>query len=348
MSKKGIILGYLIFAVIVIVLYFSFQTSSLDVSVIEGQDLEEITILVEKGEGLKEIGQKLKDQGLINNIKIFEFYAFLSRAKNEFWPGEYKVEIGMGLKDLVKALISLPLAQEREVTFIEGWTNKEVEEFLKKQEIISEEEFLLALNTVSQDQEVLDKYEFLSEAVEKSSKEAMLQGFLFPDTYRFYKETTAEAIIKKMLKNFDKKIDIELRQKAEQSGRSIFEIVTLASLIEKEAALDQDRRLVADVFWKRLEIGWALESCATINYILGYPKVRLSIEDTRIPSPYNTYLNAGLPPGPINNPSLSSIKAAIDPLKNDYCCFLSTEEGEMIFSKTVEEHNRNKSIYLIP
>ncbi|MBU4369528.1 endolytic transglycosylase MltG [Patescibacteria group bacterium] len=346
MSKKRIILGYLIFAVIVIILYFSFQNFSPGVSVIDEQDVEAITILVEKGEGLKEIGQKLKDQGLIKNIKTFEIYAFLSRAKNKFWPGEYKVEIGMGLKDLVKSLISSPLAQEKEVTFIEGWTNKEVEKFLKKQEIISEEEFLLALNTISQNQEILDKYEFLSEAVEKSSKEAMLQGYLFPDTYRFYKETTAEAIIKKTLENFDEKIGIELRQRAEQAGRNIFEIVTMASLIEKEAALDQDRRLIADIFWKRLKVGWALESCATINYILGVPKARLSFEDTRIPSPYNTYLNAGLPPGPINNPGLSSIKAALDPLENDYCCFLSTDQGEMIFSQTIEEHNRNKNLYL--
>ena len=346
MSKKGIILGYLVFAVIVIILYFSFQNSSPGVSIIDGEDIEVITVLVEKGEGLKEIGQKLKDQGLIDNIKTFELYAFLSRAKNKFWPGEYKVEIGTGLKDLVRALISQPLAQEREMTFIEGWTNKEIEEFLKEQEIISKEEFLLALNTVSQDQEILDKYEFLSEAAEKSSEEAMLQGFLFPDTYRFYEETTAEAIIKKMLNNFDEKLGSELRQKAEQAGRNVFEIVTMASLIEKEAALDQDRRLIADIFWKRLKVGWALESCATINYILGDPKARLSFEDTRIPSPYNTYLNAGLPPGPINNPSLSSIRAALNPLENDYCCFLSTDQGEMIFSQTVEEHNRNKSIYL--
>ncbi len=346
MSQKGIILGYLIFAVIVIVLYFSFQNSSPNVSVIDRQDIEVTTILVEKGEGLKEIGQKLKDQGLINNVKTFELYSFLSRAKNKFWPGEYKVEMGMGLKDLIRALISSPLAQEREITFIEGWTNKEIEEFLKEQEIISKEEFLLALNTISQNQEILDKYEFLSEAVERSSKEAMLQGFLFPDTYRFYKETTAEAIIKRMLENFDEKIGVGLRLKAEQAGRSIFEVVTMASLIEKEAALDQDRRLIADIFWKRLEVGWALESCATINYILGDPKARLSFEDTRIPSPYNTYLNAGLPPAPINNPSLSSIKATLSPLENDYCCFLSTDQGEMIFSQTVEEHNRNKSFYL--
>ena len=252
----------------------------------------------------------------------------------------------MGFKDLVRALISQPLAQEREITFIEGWTNKEIEEFLIKQEIISKEEFFLGLNTISQDQEILDEYEFLAEAVEKSFKEAMLQGFLFPDTYRFYKETTAEAIIKKMLNNFDEKLGSELRQKAEQAGRNVFEIVTMASLIEKEAALDQDRRLIADIFWKRLKVGWALESCATINYILGAPKARLSFEDTRIPSPYNTYINAGLPPGPINSPSLSSIKAALSPLENDYCCFLSTDEGEMLFSQTVEEHNRNKSIYL--
>jgi len=345
MSKKGIIFGYLIFAVIVIFLFFSFQKSSPGVSIIDGEDLEKVTILIEKGEGLKEIGEKLKDQGLIDNIKTFQLFAFLSRAKNKFWPGEYKIGTEMGLKDLIKALITKPLAEEKEMTFIEGWTNKEIEEFLKKEEIISEEEFSIALNVVSQDQEILNKYEFLSEVVENSPKEAMLQGFLFPDTYRFYKETTAEVIIKKMLENFNEKTGIDLKQKAEKIEKSIFEIITLASLIEKEAALDQDRRLIAGIFWNRLKVGWALESCATINYILGDPKARLNFEDTRIPSPYNTYLNAGLPLGPINNPGLSSINAALSPLENDYCCFLSTDQGEMIFSKTVEEHNENKSIY---
>ena len=350
MSKKGIVLGYLVFAGAIIVLYFLFRGSSSGPALISGQDIETKIITIEKGEGVKEIGQKLKDLDLIKSIKTFELYAFLSRARNKFWPGEYQLETGAGLKDLIKSLISRPLAPEKMVTIIEGWTNKEIEAFLKEQELISENEFSIALDEITQDQEFLAKHEFLSEAIDnfpfQEDIQIKLQGFLFPDTYRFYEQTTAQAVIKKTLENFGQKLDLQLREKIKQSGRGFFEIIIIASLIEKEAALDQDRRLIADIFWKRLDAGWALESCATINYILGFPKPRLSYEDTRIPSPYNTYLHPGLPPGPINNPGLSAIRAAIEPLSNDYCCFLSTEQGRMIFSQTIEEHNRNKLEYL--
>lgn len=354
MSKKGIVFGYLVFVILVIGLYFFFSKTSDEVSFVSeesdvDQGLELQTFIIEKGEGLKDIGQKLKAQGLIKNSKLFEFYAFLSQAKNKFWPGEYNLNLDMNLKDLIKSLTSTPLALEKTVTIIEGWTNKEVGAFLQEQNLVTQEDFLTALNEISQDKEFLGKYGFLSEVKGKSftkDSHAELQGYLFPDTYRFYKQTTAHAIIKKMLENFDEKLSIQLREKAKQSGRTIFEIITMASLIEKEAALDQNRRLIADIFWKRLGVGWALESCATINYILGDSKARLSFEDTRTPSPYNTYLNPGLPPGPINNPGISAIKAAVEPLESDYCCFLSTDEGKVIFSQTIEEHNRNKLEYL--
>lgn len=348
MPKKGIILGYLFFAVVVVFLYFLFQKNSQETPLIS-QNAGLKTLTIEKGEGLKEIGEKLKEQGLVKNRLLFEAYALLARVKNNFWPGEYQVEGKINLKDLIKILTGTPQVQEKTLTIIEGWTNKEIDKFFTEQGLIKEGDFLQALEKISQDKELLEKYDFLAEAVDSYDQDedmANLQGYLFPDTYRFYQETTTEAVIKKMLENFDKKLDPQLREEIKELGRTIHETITMASLIEKEAALDQDRRLVADIFWKRLKTGWALESCATVNYILGSPKPRLTYEDTRTPSSYNTYLHPGLPPGPINNPGISSIRAAIEPLKNDYCCFLSTAEGKIIFSKTTEEHSRNKAIYL--
>lgn len=347
MSKKGIIIGYLFLVVAAVGFYFLFQEKGTSISNQTNQ--QEELVIIEKGEGLKEIGEKLKNQGLIKSSKIFEIYAFLSQAKNKFWPGEYLLKKESGLKELLKSLTSGSLAQEKEVTIIEGLTNRQIEDILISQGLIKQGEFLTALEKLSQDEIFLNQYDFLKQIKEKILQQdgyEKFQGFLFPDTYRFYKQTTAEAIIKKMIDNFNARVDEQIKQKINQQKKTIWEITTMASLIEKEAALDQDRRLVADVFWQRLKAGWALESCATINYILGAPKTKLSFEDTRIPSPYNTYLNPGLPLGPINNPSLSSLQAAIEPLKNDYCCFLSTPEGKIIFSKTIEEHNRNKSIYL--
>ncbi len=360
MSKKGIILGYVFFVAVAILFYFLFQkdflkTSSeispetpLETSAENLINPEEKILTIEQGEGLKEIGEKLKEQGFIKNNLLFKAYVLLSRVKNDFWPGEYHLTTNISLKDLIKTLTGTPLAPEKTITIIEGMTNKELKEVLERESLITDD-FFSALEEVSQDETLLAKYEFLESADNAGQdKEARLQGYLFPDTYRFYQETTSVAVIEKMLDNFNEKLDSEMRKEIAESGKTIYEMITMASLIEKEAALDQDRRLVGDVFWRRLKEGWALESCATVNYILGSPKERLTYDDTRTTSLYNTYLHQGLPPGPINNPSLSSIKAAIEPLKNDYCCFLSTDEGKIIFSKTITEHNRNKEIYLTP
>ncbi|MDD5625630.1 MAG: endolytic transglycosylase MltG [Patescibacteria group bacterium] len=338
MEKKGIIIGYLVFVVLAIGLYFFFNHSSKPV-VTENQVQ---TFIVEKGEGLNDIAAKLKDKGIISNVKLFELYAFLTNTRNKFLAGEYSLNKGMTLNDLIKSLTSQAVAQEKTVTIIEGLTNKEIGAVLEKAGLVSQTDFLAALEKMSQDQTLYSTYDFLASQPESNN----LEGYLFPDTYKFFKDTTSEAIIKKMLDNFGKKLDDQLRADIKKSNKIIFEIITMSSIVEKEAALDQDRRLVADIFWKRLKENWALESCATINYILGTPKVRLSFDDTRTPSPYNTYLHRGLPPGPINNPGLSSIRATIYPLDSDYCCFLSTSEGKIIFSQTIEEHNKNKAEYL--
>jgi len=131
-----------------------------------------------------------------------------------------------------------------------------------------------------------------------------------------------------------------------KKGKDIFSVITLASLIEKEASNEIDQRLIADIFWRRLAANIPLQSCATINYILGKPKKHLTFEDTRIIFPYNTYINRGLPPGPINNPGLPAIKAAIYPLANDYWYFLATPDGRTVFSRTKEEHDLMKQKYL--
>jgi len=354
MSKKGTILGYIFFALIVVMLYFFLQNGSLNVSPAEvEQKAEEIGekisqeiqgFTIKEGDGLSEIGGKLKEQGLIKNVLLFKIYAILNRVKDDFWPGEYDLSAGLNLKDLVDVLTGTPRAQEKTVTIIEGTTNAEIKEIFKEQGLVKDD-FFTALEEAGKDPELLAKYDFLATDADPE-EQAWLQGYLFPDTYRFYQETTPRAVIEKMLDNFNQKLDAEIRKKIKESGHTIQEAITMASLIEKEAALEQDRRLVSDIFWRRLKEGWALESCATVNYILGSSKERLSYDDTRISSAYNTYLHRGLPPGPINNPGLVSIQAAVEPLQNDYCCFLSTDEGKMIFSRTITEHNWNKELYL--
>jgi len=350
MKKGGAFLSYLIFVVLVLFLYFQFNpeqpTKEELISPTKNVSLEEKRFIIEKGDGLKEITNKLKEQGVIKNGLFFQAYAFLSNVRDNFLPGEYDLPKEVSLKNLLSLLSTSPLASEKTITIIEGWDNRKIALYLEENDLVSQDDFFKALENLRVDTDFLSLYEFFPKNIDELKISEVFQGYLFPDTYRFYEETTAEAIIKKMIANFAQKLDSELISGADNIGKTIPEIITLASLVEKEAALDQDRRLVADIFWNRIKVNWALESCATINYILGEPKERLSFEDTRIPSPYNTYLHTGLPPGPINSPSLSSIKAVIYPLENNYCCFLSNSEGRIIFSKTIEEHNRNKQIHL--
>jgi UPF0755 protein len=173
-----------------------------------------------------------------------------------------------------------------------------------------------------------------------------LEGFLFPDTYIFFKDASAVSIINRMLLNFDEKLSGEMKGDIEKSGHSIYEVVTMASILEKEVKTKEDMKIASGIFWDRMEFGMPLQSCATVAYVLGKEKKQYSYDDTRTPSPYNTYINKGLPPGPIDNPGINALNAAIYPTKTDYIYFLTDPEtGKTIFSKTIEEHEANKVKY---
>lgn len=300
---------------------------------------KEINFTVKKGETAKEIIGRLKKEGMIKSKLFFELYVYFKKLENKFRAGEYKLRFGTGVRELAKILTSGGGLAETEITIIEGWGIKDIGLYLEKEGLMAKNDFLAAAKNIGP--QWLEKHDFLKD----KPSEADLEGYLFPDTYRIFKDEDAVQIIKKMLDNFNRKLDIGLKEEIKKQGKSIFEILTMASLIEKESREDKDRKIVADIFYKRLKAGQPLESCATINYILGKNKRRLSFEDTRIKSSYNTYLNLGLPPGPICNPSLSAIKAAVYPQETDYWYFLSPDDGSIIYSKTFEEHNKNKAKY---
>jgi UPF0755 protein len=332
MIKKFTILGYLVFVVVILVFYFYWQSLPLK----KNGSLQKVVIY--QGEGIKEIGQKLEDLGLIRDKNIFQLFVYLRGLRSKFWPGEYSLSPAMGLMEIIQKLVRHAPTKEVVVTFPEGWTSKQMADRLEVLGLVKREDFLALVNSPSN---FVAEFDFLNE-----TRITSLEGYLFPDTYRFYLETTAGEVIKKMLNNFSLKFTPEMREEALRQKKSIFEILIVASLVEKEANSEEDRRMIADIFWRRLAIGQPLQSCATINYILGTSKRRLSFEETRTPSPYNTYLHPGLPPGPINNPGLSSIKATLWPQKNDYWYFLATEDGKTIFSRTKEEHDAAKQKYL--
>jgi UPF0755 protein len=175
---------------------------------------------------------------------------------------------------------------------------------------------------------------------------ATLEGFLFPDTYRFAPNVTATEIVDIMLGTFGKRFTAEQRAGQMSSQYSLFEIVTMASIVEEEGRIESDRKIIADIFWKRLTAGQPFQSDATVNYVLGSLKEQPTFDDIETDSPYNTYKYAGLPPGPISNPSLISLRAAVSPTPNSYYYFLNNlETKEMYFAKTFEEHVENRRIH---
>jgi UPF0755 protein len=298
---------------------------------------------VHNGESVKEISDNLKKNGLIKSSHAFNFYIWLNNLGSNLQAGEYELAPTLNIKNIVNILANGQVTN-KEVTIqvIEGWTMKDINNYLRKKRIITDNEFIRLANK-SASQWNSNKYNFLKNV----PADANLEGFLFPDTYRIYKDASAADIIEKMLANFGRKLTPQMRADITKSGRTIYEIVIMASIIEKEAADEEDRPIIAGILYKRFEKGMKLEVDSTINYLTGKNNPQASYADLNIDSPYNTYKYYGLPPGPICNPGLLSLKAAIYPKESPYLFYLHRQDtGETIFSRTYNEHLRNKAKYL--
>lgn len=246
-------------------------------------------------------------------------------------------------------------APEQTITLIEGWTTPDIAAYLEKKGIVKAGDFLAAEKSFD-----VSAYPLLA----SRPAGADLQGFLFPDTYRIAQYSGADAnlaanaVIKKALDNFSSKLTPEMQKQAQTQGQSVYQILILASIIEKETGQDAvteadkenlqiERKIVAGIFYNRLNAGMPLQSDATVNYFTGKNDTQVSLADAAINDPYNTYKFKGLPPGPICNPSLSSILAALYPTPSQYFYFLSRPDtGQAVYSKTFEEHLKNKQKYL--
>ena len=294
--------------------------------------------VLDSGWGLNKISQELHDQGFIKSKFVFEFWLELKKAETNIIAGSYLFPAKISIYDLSKTLTSGPQDSQSAITLLEGWTRDLMAQALTKKGFSGNEFLQLTAKKTAWQAD----YNFLQE----SPNNASLEGYLYPDTYFIDKNTTIENLIIKALNNFDKKLTPELRQEISQQGKTIFEIVTLASIVEREVPNDADKKMIADIFWKRLQASIGLQSDATINFITGKGLAQPTAEDLQVDSPYNTYKYRGLPPGPISNPSIESIKAVIYPTSNSYYYFLTTPEGETIYSRDYDEHLQNKYKYL--
>lgn len=301
-----------------------------------GSDKTEKNFEVLKGDGGKTVALNLEKNNLISGKWYFFYYLRANNFSDKILPGKYDLNGKMTIPEIV-ALITQKKDDSIKLTFPEGWDSKKMATRLSENGLDGEK----FLKLVENPGELKIKYNFLQDAKIKT-----LEGFLFPDTYFFKKDESAENIIVKMLGNFNTQFSISIREEIIKRKISILDVIIMASILEKEVETDEDRALASGIFWNRIKIGQALQSCATLAYILGENKKQYSYEDIQTVSSYNTYQNKGLPPGPISNPGFSAIKAAAYPVDAGYNFFLNDPKtGKTIFSKTYAEHLDNKAKY---
>lgn len=295
---------------------------------------ETITFTVEKGWGDTEISKSLEKLGIIRSSYFFRIYTLSSFKHSELKAGKYILSSRMSTYRIAQKMARGDVIKEKIVIF-EGWDINDMAEYFDSKDICKKDDFIQATN-----KDYSDEFDFLKD----KPKDIGLEGFLFPDTYEISEDGNCDEIVVMMLSNFEKKLTAELRTKIQEQNKSIFDIITMASIIEKEVRSLSDKKIVSGILWKRIDAGMPLQVDCTINYITGKSDPGATIRDTKIDSPYNTYMYRGLPKGPISSPGINSITAALEPKSSPYWFYLS--DGVTIFSKTLEEHNTAKAKYL--
>lgn len=307
--------------------------------------------VVAPGTPTAQIIEDLHGRGIVRSRLIFRLVLRVSGFQSKLQPGTFDLSGAASYAEIIRRLASGGLsAEEFELKIIEGWDLRDIKKALEDAGYARAGELYLWTGEPAVDNtgradgppDLSPEFTFLAD----KPPAVGLEGYLFPDTYRIFRDATTEDVIRKLLGNFDRRLTPEMRQRVAASGHSLFEVVTVASVVEREARRPEDRRKVADIFWRRLAAGIPLQSCATVNYVTGADRPAATAEDMAIDSPFNTYKYRGLPLGPIGNPGLDSIVAALDPEPNEYWYFLNDADGNIHFSRTLDEHNANKAKYL--
>lgn len=296
-----------------------------------GVDKKEEIFIVKKGSGLRVVAIELSRRRLIKSKDLFMLWAILKGGTKDIKAGEYSLNQSMAPVRIFN-ILSTGAIKTYALTIPEGLTAEQIADLLAKKNLVNIEEFIPL---------VMDKTLAASFHIDGTS----LEGYLFPDTYIISRDIGARQLIDLMIKRFQKIFSalIEDKEPAPSGLLPVKEIVTLASIVEKEAGLAKERPIIASVFLNRLKKRMRLESDPTVIYGLKNFDGNLKKKDLRTPSPYNTYLNYGLPPGPIANPGRESLMAALNPAETDYLYFVSKNDGSHYFSTTLSEHN--KAVY---
>ncbi|MDI9447867.1 MAG: endolytic transglycosylase MltG [Bacillota bacterium] len=296
----------------------------------------DIVVVVPQQSTATQVGQILKDHELIHSPFVFVLYARWKNLDGSLKAGEYLLNNGLSTPEMLNELVEGRLASET-ITIPEGFTMTQVAELLETKGLAEREEFF----AVAAREDF--SYKFLEE---RPKGERRLEGYLFPDTYRVTRGDSVRFLIDNMLKRFDLEMEeLDYPSRAEKAGLTLHEAVTIASLIEREAKIDEERPLISGVIHNRMEKSMLLQIDATVQYALGTNKAQIYYKDLEVDSPYNTYKNNGLPPGPIAMPGRSSLLAAVEPAETAYLYYVARPDGSHAFATNNTDHEANKERY---
>jgi UPF0755 protein len=320
-----------------------------------GIDLDEpepggpILISVEAGDNAADIGRRLQASNVIANGASFQRLAKIIGAESSLAAGEYEFLPGTSVLDAV-ARIRDGLTAARIVAVREGLRIEEVAELLETRSVVSADDFLAAANSIATSGSGVD-----AGLLGSRPASATLEGYIYPATYSFSFSVEASEVVLEMIDALATRFTPELRQEATEKGLSVHDVLTLAAIVEREAVLPEERPLIASVYLNRLAIDMPLQADPTVQYAItarpgsvveyGYWKRELSLQDLQFVSSYNTYVEPGLPPGPIANPGISSIEAVVRPAQTGFYFFVARPDGSHAFAETFEEHQLNVNLY---
>ena len=317
----------------------------------DSQNQEVVSFSVKSGSSLSAVSKNLEAAGLIHNHTVFKYMADFMGMGQKIQSGDYELTRAMSATEILNQLISgdgKPLTMK--ITIIPGWTVEDVANYLVEIKVLSSADEFLSL---CKSGEAYNGYYFIEEVMKTgtvSQRKYALEGYLSPNTYEIYTSSSADTLIKRLLTQTEAAYLSGYDERAQELGLTMDEVFTLASMIEKEAKTS-DFAKVSAVFHNRLKAGMTLGSDVTVKYASGSQKMSLNDSDLAVDSPYNTYTHKGLPVGPICNPSMDAVVAALYPdeqyvaQKYLYFCSAEPESGKLVFSKTLEEHNKAVSYY---
>ena len=337
---KYIILGLVALALVVGLGCFWYYNDSL--KAVNHQKTETVQVTIPIGSSSKDIARLLKSQGLIKNADIFSFY-MKAKSVNGLQAGHYDLSPSMDADTIIATLQKggkpIEVDVDTKLTVVEGMQLEQIAQMVEENTPIKAADFLATANDASFIEELKSQYPSLISGLDGvEGLKYKLEGYLYPATYDYIAGTNVKDLIKQMVG----KMNLEYQKLKEDMGNtslSFHQILTLASIIEKEGVTDEDRKLISGVFYNRMNNDMPLQSDITVLYALGEHKELVTIKDTEVDSPYNLYKHTGLGPGPYNSPSLSAIQAAIYPTASDYFYFVADiETGNVYYATTLEEH----------